>query len=88
MRIMSIVKVTVLAIGVALPLGVSAASAKTKKLPPGACAFEKKGIASGTMCSYQCNGQTNWCAQQLCINGALSQILPCFSSFCAAKCGG
>ena len=88
MRIMSVVKVAVLAIGAASPLGVSVASAKTMKLPPGACAFEKKGMASGTMCSYQCNAQTHWCAQQLCINGALTQVLPCFGSFCAAKCGG
>ena len=53
------------------------------KLPPGACAFEKKGI-----CSFQCNAQTNWCAQQLCTNGVLTQVLPCFSGFCTAKCGG
>jgi len=88
MRILSIVEVAVLADVVPLPLGVSAASAKTMKLPPGACAFEKKGIASGTMCSYQCNAQSNWCAQQLCINGTLTQVLPCFGGFCAAKCGG
>jgi len=59
MRILSIVEVAVLADVVPLPLGVSAASAKTMKLPPGACAFEKKGIAGGTMCSYQCNAQSN-----------------------------
>ena len=53
MRIMSVVKVVVLALAVTMPLAVSVASAKTMKLAPGACAFEKKGIASGTMCSYQ-----------------------------------
>jgi hypothetical protein len=88
MRIVSVVKVAVLAFAVALPLSASVALAKTMKLAPGACAFEKKGIATGTICSYQCNTQTNWCAQQLCINGALTQIVPCFSGFCAPKCGG
>lgn len=88
MRIMSVVKVAALSFAVASPLSVSVASAKTMKLAPGACAFEKKGIASGTMCSYRCNGQTNWCAQQLCINGALTQVVPCFGGFCASKCGG
>jgi len=86
MRIMSVVKVA-LAIGVALPFGVSVASAKMMKLPP-ACAFEKKAVTNGIICSYQCNAQTNWCAQQLCINGALSQVVPCFGGFCSPKCGG
>jgi hypothetical protein len=88
MRIMSVVNVAVLALAVAMPLAVSVASAKTMRLAPGACAFEKKGIASGTMCSYQCNAQTYWCAQQLCINGALVQVVPCFSGFCTQKCAG
>jgi len=85
MRVMSVVKVALLAAAVALPSGL--AVAKTK-LPPGACAFEKKSIANSTICSYQCNAQTNWCAQQLCTNGALTQVLPCYGSFCAQKCGG
>jgi hypothetical protein len=88
MRVMPVVKVAVFAMAVALPLGASGASAKTIKLPPGACAFEKTGIANGTICSYQCNAQTNWCAQQLCTNGVLTRVLPCFSGFCTAKCGG
>jgi len=88
MRIIPVVKVAVLAFVVATPLGVSVASAKAMKLPPGACAFGKKAMANGTVCSYQCNPQTNWCAQQLCINGAVTQVLPCFGGFCAAKCGG
>jgi hypothetical protein len=82
------VKIAALALAVATPLGVSVASAKTMKLAPDACDFEKKGIASDTMCSYQCNAQTNWCAQQLCINGALTQVVPCFGGFCAPKCAG
>jgi hypothetical protein len=77
-----------LTLAVAMPLAVSVASAKTIRLAPGARAFEKKGIASGAMCSYQCNAQTNWCAQQLCINGGFSQVVPCFSGFCAPKCAG
>jgi len=58
------------------------------KLPAGACAFEKKAVANGTICSYQCNAQANWCAQQLCVNGALSQVVLCFGGFCSPKCGG
>jgi hypothetical protein len=89
---MSVLKVALLAGVVALPASISAASAKGMKpapLPPGACAFEKKGvIAANTMCSYQCNPATSWCSQQLCVNGALTQVLPCYSGFCTPKCGG
>jgi hypothetical protein len=88
MRVMSVVKVALLAATVALPASFSAASAKGMKPPPGACAFEKKWIATGTLCSYQCNPATQWCSQQLCTNGALTPMLPCYGSFCAAKCGG
>jgi len=96
MRTMSIARVVVFGLAVTLagtlPLGLSAASAKamkhTMKLPPGACAVEKKAVNTGTICSYQCNAQTNWCAQQMCTNGALVQVLPCFGPFCAAKCAG
>jgi hypothetical protein len=86
MRVMSCVKIALLAAAVALP---SVASAKTIKLPPGACAFGKKDvIAASTICSYQCDPKTQWCSQQLCINGALTPVLPCFTGFCTAKCGG
>ncbi len=85
MRMMSVVKIALLAAAVALPS--SLALAAKVKLPPGACAFEKKGIANNTICSYQCNPQTNWCAQQLCTNGTLTQMLPCYSNFCRPKCG-
>ncbi len=96
MRIMSLVKILVVTLAVvsavALPWGVSAASAKAvkhaMKLPPGACAVEKKAVSSGAICSYQCNAQTNWCAQQFCGNGTLVQVLPCFGPFCAPKCAG
>jgi len=94
MRTMSIAKVFVFGLAVILagtPLGLSVASAKamkhTMKLPPGACAVEKKAVNTGTICSYQCNA-ANWCAQQLCSNGALVQVLPCYGPFCAAKCAG
>ncbi len=86
MRLMSIVKVALLAGVVALPASVSVASAK--KLPPGACAFEKSAVAANTFCSYSCNPATQWCSQQLCVNGTLTQVVPCYGSFCAAKCGG
>jgi len=96
MRIMSFVKILVVTLAfvsaAALPWSMPAASAKTMKhamkLPPGACAVEKKAVNAGAICSYQCNAQTNWCAQQLCANGTLVQVLPCFGQFCAAKCAG
>jgi hypothetical protein len=96
MRIMSFAKtlaVTLAFVSAAsMPWSVPAASAKamkhSMKLPPGACAVEKKAVNAGAICSFQCNAQTNWCAQQLCSNGALVQVLPCFGSFCAPKCAG
>ena len=88
MRVISLVKITLLAGAVALPVSFSAAEAKTT-LPPGACAFAKKGvIAANTVCSYNCDPKTTWCTQQLCVNGALYQALPCFDGFCTPKCGG
>jgi hypothetical protein len=96
MRIMSFVKILVVTLAftsaAALPWSVPAASAKAikpVKLPPGACAVEKKkAVNTGTICSFQCNAQTNWCAQQFCNNGALVQVWPCYGPFCAAKCAG
>ena len=84
MRVTSIVKIAILAAAVALP---SVASAKAK-LPPGACAFGKKGvIAAGLMCSYNCDPKTGWCAQQSCWNGQLTPIVSCLPPFCFVKCG-
>jgi len=95
MRIVSFVKVLVITLAfvsaAALPWGVPGASAKAMKpikLPPGACAVEKRAVNTGTICSFQCSAQTNWCAQQFCNNGTLVQVLPCFGPFCAAKCAG
>ncbi len=96
MRIMSLAKVLVVTLAfvsaAALLWGTPTASAKamkhTMKLPPGACAVEKKAVSSGAICSYQCNAQTNWCAQQFCGYGTLVQVLPCFGAFCAPKCAG
>jgi hypothetical protein len=93
MRIMSFVKILVVTLAVVstLPWSVPAASAKAMKpvkLPPGACAVEKKAVNAGTICSFQCNAQTNWCAQQFCGNGTLVQVLPCFGPFCTPKCAG
>ena len=95
MRIMSFVRILVVTLAfvsaAALPWSVPAASAKAMKhamkLPPGACAVEKKAVNTGAICSYQCNA-ANWCAQQLCSNSALVQVLPCYGPFCAAKCAG
>ena len=88
MRLMSVVKVALVAAVVALPSGITVASAKTMKPPPGACAFEKKFVVSGKLCSYQCNPQTNWCLQEYCANGTMVPMLPCYGAVCSAKCGG
>lgn len=88
MRLMSVVKVALLAGAVALPASLSVAEAKSKPLPPGACAFEKTGIATSTVCSFSCDPTTQWCKQQLCINGTLTPVLPCYTGFCTPKCGG
>jgi hypothetical protein len=83
MRAMSFVKIALLVGAVALPASFSAAEAKMMKLPPGACKVGKKSV-----CSYNCDPKTMACAQQACWNGALNQVLPCWSSFCSPKCGG
>jgi hypothetical protein len=87
MRVMSVVKVMLLAGAVALPSGLSVASAKTMKVPPGACAFQKKAVSNGAMCSYECNPANNWCSQQMCSNGAFVHLVNCYGSFCSQKCG-
>jgi hypothetical protein len=90
MRMMSVVKVVLLAAAVALPasFSVAEAKAKPKPLPPGACAFEKTGIPTATVCSFNSDPKTMWSQQQLCVNGALTPMLPCYSGFCTSKCGG
>ncbi len=89
MRVFSAVKIALLAGAVALPASFSVAEAKTKPLPPGACAFGKKGVVNaGTTCSYNCDPKTMWCMQQVCINGAFVAVLPCYTGFCTPKCGG
>jgi hypothetical protein len=86
MRVMSLVKIALLAAAVALP---SVASAKAMKAPPGACAFGKKGfVAANTVCSFNCNAQNKWCSQQLCVNSAFTAMLPCYTGFCTPQCGG
>lgn len=83
MRIPTIAKIALLAAAVALP---TVASAKTA-LPPGACAFGKKGVvAAGAMCSFNCDPKTNVCAQQACWNGHLTTIVSCFKPFCFSAC--
>ncbi len=59
-----------------------------KKPSEFSCAFEKKAVANGTLCSYDCNPNTMWCSQQRCQNGQFTQFLVCFGSFCSPKCGG
>ena len=84
MRLLTAAKIALLAAAVALP---TVASAKTK-LPPGACAFGKKGvIAAGMMCSYNCDPKTGWCAQQGCWNGHSTPIISCPKPFCLQACG-
>jgi hypothetical protein len=86
MRGTSIVKMTLLA-GALVVLSLSAASAKVVKLPPGACAFQKVAVANNTFCSFSCDA-TGWCSQQLCTNGTLTKVVPCYGTFCSTKCGG
>ncbi len=92
MKMMSIVKVAMLAAAVLLPVSVSVAEAKAMAkvtLPPGACVVGKKGVlTNATFCSSGCDAKTMWCQQQVCVNGTLATVLPCFGSFCAPKCGG
>ncbi len=89
MQMTSMMKVALLAITVALPASFSVASAKGKMAPPpGSCAFEKKWIANGTLCSSDCDPKTRVCGQQWCANGAKISVAPCFGGFCAPKCGG
>jgi hypothetical protein len=92
MKMMSIVKVAMLAAAVSLPASFSVAEAKAMAkvtLPPGACAVGKKSmVTNATFCSSNCDAKTMWCQQQVCLNGALATVLPCFGSFCAPKCGG
>ena len=86
MRLMSFVKIAMLAGVVGLP---SVASAKVMQAPPGSCAVDKKHfVATTTVCSFNCNPQTQWCSEQLCVNGTLTPMLPCYSGFCTPKCGG
>ncbi|HUI15998.1 MAG TPA: hypothetical protein VL048_21270 [Xanthobacteraceae bacterium] len=86
MRLMSFVKIAMLAGVVALP---SFASAKAMKAPPGSCTVDKKHfVAANTVCSFNCNPQTKWCSQQLCVNGTFTAMLPCYTGFCTPNCGG
>jgi hypothetical protein len=89
MRMTSILAVGLLAVAVALPASFSGAEAKkAPPPPPGACAFAKAYVANSTFCSFDCDPATNWCSQQLCTNGTLTKVLPCYGTFCSAKCGG
>jgi hypothetical protein len=83
MRVMSVLKVAFVAAAVTLPASLPAAA---KKWPPGTCLFGRHAVANGALCSYNCNPTTQWCAQQLCSNGTLVQVLPCWGKVCSAKC--
>ncbi len=89
MRMMSVVNVAVLA-GALAAAGVPVALAKGGKvsIPAGGCAYQKAAIANNTFCSFDCDPATNWCSQQLCTNGTLTKVIPCYGNFCSAKCGG
>jgi hypothetical protein len=88
MRTMSFVKIVLLAGAIVLPMGVSAASAKTAPPPPGSCAYGKGFIPTATFCSYSCDGTTQWCLQQGCFSGVSTPAVPCWGTFCTTKCGG
>jgi hypothetical protein len=88
MRLNSLLKFAMLAGAV---IGISIASshsfaAKKMAMPAGACAFEKKYIATGTSCSFACD-QNNWCSVQYCSNGQLTKMpVGCYGRFCVGKC--
>jgi hypothetical protein len=87
MRGISLLKIATLAGAVALMASFPNASFAAKmKLPPGACAFNKKAIGNGMICSYSCNPASNWCSQQICLNGTLQQTISCFGAFCSMRC--
>ena len=90
MRVISLAKVVGLTAAIALSTSFSgtAFAAPKMKLPPGACAFEKKSVASNTVCSFDCNAANNWCSQQWCHDGQWTQVINCFGAFCSPKCGG
>jgi hypothetical protein len=89
MRVIPMVKVVLLTGTIALISGFSgAASAAKMKLPPGACAFERKAVGNGFLCSYHCDPTKTWCSQQICVNGGFVQLINCFLPFCAPSCGG
>ena len=88
MRVVSILKVALMIGGAAALLSSlpdTSFAAKMKKMPPGACAFEKKAVATGTMCSYDCNPTTMWCSQQMCQNGQFQHLIMCYGSFCSRE---
>jgi hypothetical protein len=85
MRVMSIAKIALLAAAVALPTSVFAAKVTA---PPSSCAYGKGFIPTATFCSYNCDDNTKWCSQQGCFNGVTTPAVPCYGTFCTAKCGG
>jgi hypothetical protein len=84
----SVLKVAALAAAVAfLPSG-PGASAKVMKRSTGACTFHRKVVASGTLCSFDCDPKSLWCSQQVCTDGHWSAFVGCQSIFCVTpKCG-
>jgi hypothetical protein len=89
MRMSALSKIAVLAgaVGFALSYASASLAAKMMKVPPGACAFERKVIASGAACSHHCDPKTMWCQQGWCLNGQWTPIVNCYEPFCSAKCG-
>ena len=87
MRVVSLIKVALLAGALALPASFSMALAKTAP-PAGSCAYGKGYIPTGTFCSYNCDANSQWCSQQGCFNTVTTPAVPCYGTFCTAKCGG
>jgi hypothetical protein len=89
MRVILAVKVALVAAALAIASGsIAAAKSVRATVPPGGCAYQKAAIANNTFCSFDCDPATNWCSQQLCTNGILTKVIPCYGNFCSAKCGG
>ena len=84
MRAMSIVKVVLLAgamTGAVAAMSLSSASAKGMKHASARCLRLPKGRGrQQRFCSFDCDPATNWCSQQLCTNGALTKVVPCYGT--------
>ncbi len=88
MRVSSALRVSGLAVVVALLTNAPFASAKPMHhRPPGACVFHHKLIANGSVCVSHCIPNSLGCEQVSCQSGHLVEWLGCVRPFCFPACG-